>query len=80
VSPPSTDRRGRRAELTPLVALVGAVALTAVVSYGNQQARLTLDPVLAVAAAVAVHAAVRALATGRSSPETHVPAETGTSG
>jgi len=70
----------RRAELTPLVALVGAVALTAVVSYGNQRARLTLDPVLAVAAAVAVHAAVRELATGRSSPETHVPAETETPG
>jgi 4-amino-4-deoxy-L-arabinose transferase-like glycosyltransferase len=67
----------RRAELTPLVALVAAVVVTAVASYGNQRARLAIDPVLAVSAAVAVLASLRALRSGRSSPGASTPMEAG---
>ncbi|MCU0310207.1 MAG: glycosyltransferase family 39 protein [Acidimicrobiales bacterium] len=67
----------RRAELTPLLALVAAVVVTAIASYGSQRFALALHPVLAVCAAVAVLAAGRALCGGRSSPGTSAPASTG---
>jgi hypothetical protein len=46
--------RRRRAELAPLVAMVAAVTVVAIVSWGNQRFRLPAEPAVAVAAAVAV--------------------------
>ena len=48
-------RRGT--ELAPLVAIVAAVVVTAALSNGNQRFRLAAEPVVAVAAAVAILAA-----------------------
>ncbi len=51
----------RRVRLAPMVAVVLGVAFTAAVSNGNQRFRLAADPILAIAAAVALAAAVVSL-------------------
>ena len=47
-------RRRGVVSLAPLVAVVGAVVVTAAVSYGNHRFRLAAEPVVAVCAAMAV--------------------------
>ena len=49
----------RRADLAPMVAVVAAVVVTAVLSYGSQRFRLAAEPIVAVAAATALVAAGR---------------------
>jgi len=44
----------RRSTMTPLVAVVVAVIVTAALSYGSQRFRLAAEPAVAVAAAAAV--------------------------
>ncbi|MGZ4693179.1 MAG: ArnT family glycosyltransferase [Acidimicrobiales bacterium] len=44
----------RRADLAPMVAVLLAVVVTAVLSYGNQRFRLSAEPVVAVLAATAL--------------------------
>ena len=44
----------RRSTITPLVAVVVAVIVTAALSYGSQRFRLAAEPAVAVAAAAAV--------------------------
>jgi hypothetical protein len=47
-------RRRGGVSFAPLVAVVGAVVVTAAVSYGNHRFRLAADPVVAICAAMAV--------------------------
>jgi 4-amino-4-deoxy-L-arabinose transferase-like glycosyltransferase len=48
-----------RARVAPLLAVIAAVSLTALATYGNQRFRLIAEPVLAIAAAAAIVAGWR---------------------
>lgn len=63
----------RRAEVAPLLAIVGGVTLVALASWGNQRFRLAAEPATAIFAAAAVVALVSRLGSRRSRRTTPSP-------
>ncbi|MEY2405749.1 MAG: hypothetical protein QOG39_665, partial [Acidimicrobiaceae bacterium] len=62
----------RHAQLLPMVAVLITVTLTAALVYGKQRFRVSAEPVLLVAAAVAIMHMVNR---GRTAAEAHPTAE-----
>ena len=55
----------RRVPIWPLVSTAVAVSITTVLTYGNQRFRLTAEPAIVLAAAIALDAGQRRLARGQ---------------